>query len=847
MSSSDSRTPRLVNNLNLKIIAPNGTEYSPFVMPFVGTWTQASMDLPATTGTNNTDNVEQVRIALPPVQGSYRAVVTYSGTLVNNAQRYSLLLSGSSVEDAPPLPLAIATVSPDSGLSGNVTIDLTGTGLRADTSVKLARSGEPDITATGTSLVGEILRCTLNLTGAAAGIWDVVATNPDSQTSTLPGAFTVIGAIWSENFDGPVSGWASQALTGSNAWSLVTSSNHSPTTSYFAPGPSSKTTASLTSPSVAIPLAATNLQLKFWQNRNLQNDRDAGRLEFSINNGAWFDIDSQGSGAAFASNGYNSIVKGTGPPSGRSDFAGLRAWSGNTNGYDETIVNLTDTTKYAGKNLQIRWVIATDSGTASGGWNIDSIAILGGGDFTNQAPLVTLAAKTSSTELVTDVDTSVHQIVRGTATDLSVTAFDDGGESSLIYTWAVTDGPAFPVFFSANASNPAKNTTISFESTGDYRLSVSIRDGQGLTVTDSVNIRVAQTATGIITSPVAVTLAVGSSQPFTASLLDQFSFPMASQPSSFTWTAAGGGTVSGSGSFTASAVGGPFPITATSGGFSNTSSVTVTPAPASISLSDLNPTYDGVAKSVAISTNPPNLAFSVSYDGSTTPPKNVGSYAVEANITDPNYQGSATGTLVIAKAGVTLVLSGLAQDYDGAPKSVTATTTPEGIAHSLTYDGSAQAPVETGTYTVLATITDPNYSGSSTGALVIFPGNTLVAWQSLHFTEGERLAGLSRNGSDPDLDGLSNLAEYALGTSPRSFTPSPNAIRSPDGLSITFNRPEKLPDVVYGAESSEDLMKWDPVPLETISTGSTETLRARDPLTEGNPKIRFLRLRFDPK
>ena len=43
-STSDLRTSRLVNNLNMKIVAPGGAEYLPYVMPFVGTWTQASMD-----------------------------------------------------------------------------------------------------------------------------------------------------------------------------------------------------------------------------------------------------------------------------------------------------------------------------------------------------------------------------------------------------------------------------------------------------------------------------------------------------------------------------------------------------------------------------------------------------------------------------------------------------------------------------------------------------------------------------------------------------------------------------------------------------------------------------------
>ncbi len=49
------------------------------------------MDLPATTGINNTDNVEQVRIAAPPAAGTYQAVVCFAGTLTNSSQYYSLL------------------------------------------------------------------------------------------------------------------------------------------------------------------------------------------------------------------------------------------------------------------------------------------------------------------------------------------------------------------------------------------------------------------------------------------------------------------------------------------------------------------------------------------------------------------------------------------------------------------------------------------------------------------------------------------------------------------------------------------------------------------------------------
>ena len=63
---------------------------------------------------------------------------------------------------------------------------------------------------------------------------------------------------------------------------------------------------------IDIPAAATDIQLKFWHEYQFQNERDGGRLEFSINGGTWFDVTDSGSGASFASNGYNATLKGTG-------------------------------------------------------------------------------------------------------------------------------------------------------------------------------------------------------------------------------------------------------------------------------------------------------------------------------------------------------------------------------------------------------------------------------------------------------------------------------------------------------------------------------------------------------
>lgn len=770
-TTSDSRTARLVNNLNLKIIAPGGAAYLPFVMPFVGTWTQASMDLPATTGTNVTDNVEQVRLASPPAAGVYQAVVSYSGTLANSAQNYSLLISGSSAEEPPPPVLALSGVSPASALSGgSATLTLTGSGLRATTAVTLVRAGQPDIIATGEQLAGENLICQVDLTGASAGLWDVVASNPSPYpgTSTLVGAFTVTGAVWGENFDGTVTGWSIAELTGTNTWTLSSTRYKSPSKSYFAAGPSTRSSTALVSPSIFVSSGATDLQFKFWHWFNLQSRKDGGRLEFQIDNGAWTDIVASGTGNTFASNGYGNTLN-----SNTNDYNGKSAWTGTSGGvFVETVVNLNTTANYAGKNLRFRWILATNSVTSSSGWNVDSISLVGGGNLTNQPPTIATAPTSGSTVTVTDGEGVVRQVVSGTTANLTVLGADDGGESALTYTWAGAAGPA-PVSFSPNQSNGAKATTVSFDTAGDYDLSVSVADPQGLATTGTLNLRVGQIATGVEVTPGFVSLTVGGAQQFSALTVDQFGIPMASQPGTFAWSASGGGTVNSTGLYQTDLAGGPYAITATSGSLSGLASVTVNRLPASVELGNLQ------------------------------------------------------------------------QIEDGAPKPVSVTTVPAGLAVSVTYNGSATVPVAAGSYAVVAMVSDPNYQGGAEGTLVIDPAAGWTAWQNENFTGPERDAGLADDLADPDGDGLVNLAEYALGTDPGEATAGmvPDVV---DGsLVLIFTRPAGLPDVIYAAEHSDGLGVWDAVALEVLHTeGDTDTVKVSVPVATGDPARHFIRLKF---
>ncbi len=173
--------------------------------------------------------------------------------------------------------------------------------------------------------------------------------------------------------------------------------------------------------------------------------------------------------------------------------------------------------------------------------------------------------------------------------------------------------------------------------------------------------------------------------------------------------------------------------TVTEPGYSGSASGTlvVSQASATIALGGLTQTYDGTPRVVTATTTPPGLAVSVTYDGNAGAPTGVGSYAVAATVTDPNYSGSAGGTLVVSQASATVTLGGLTQTYDGTPRVVTATTTPPGLAVSVTYDGSASAPTDVGSYSIVAVIADPSYTGAANGTLVVGPGAATVALDGL--------------------------------------------------------------------------------------------------------------------
>jgi len=96
-ATHDSRTPVLVNDLDLKIVGPGGTNY-PYRLDYANPSANATAS-----AENDVDNVEQVYLSAPAA-GTYTIVVDYDGILQDGEQQYSLLVSGLSTNTVPENP-----------------------------------------------------------------------------------------------------------------------------------------------------------------------------------------------------------------------------------------------------------------------------------------------------------------------------------------------------------------------------------------------------------------------------------------------------------------------------------------------------------------------------------------------------------------------------------------------------------------------------------------------------------------------------------------------------------------------------------------------------------------------
>jgi hypothetical protein len=129
-----------------------------------------------------------------------------------------------------------------------------------------------------------------------------------------------------------------------------------------------------------------------------------------------------------------------------------------------------------------------------------------------------------------------------------------------------------------------------------------------------------------------------------------------------------------------------------------------------------------------------------------------------------NFEVSySLGQLTINKAQASIELYDTEQTYDGSPRNVSYTTSPEGLAVELTYDESTNIPVNAGTYNLSGIIYDPNYQGNVSGTLTINPAVANIILLNLAHTydaEVKTTGVITTYGDDPSDLGLDVIISY---------------------------------------------------------------------------------------
>jgi hypothetical protein len=139
----------------------------------------------------NTVKVTQVNPSTVPIrQSSVTALPVTAGTASTAAATTAPVTTGT-----PAMKPQVKDITPDSGKAGtSVSItDLQGNGFQSGASVKLAKLSSTDIPAANVNVLSPShISCTFSIpANATVGIWDLVVTNPDGQSTRYSNVFTV--------------------------------------------------------------------------------------------------------------------------------------------------------------------------------------------------------------------------------------------------------------------------------------------------------------------------------------------------------------------------------------------------------------------------------------------------------------------------------------------------------------------------------------------------------------------------------------------------------------------------------------------------------------------------------
>ena len=266
----------------------------------------------------------------------------------------------------------------------------------------------------------------------------------------------------------------------------------------------------------------------------------------------------------------------------------------------------------------------------------------------------------------------------------------------------------------------------------------------GVTAASKSGVVVGTGAITVVVTPAAVTVQVGGTQQFTATVIGP-------TDTDVTWSASGG-SVSSTGLYTAPGTAGSYTVTATSildSTKSSSATVTVTTTPPPIGIS-INPTLasitaGGTQQFTATVTGTTNTAVTWSASGGTisntglyTAPSSAGIYSVTAtSVADSSKSASAAVTVSAGAPAIAVsvspsspsIQSGTTQQFTATVTGTTNTAvTWSASGGSISSTGLYNAPASAGTYSIIATsVADATKSGIATVTVTAAPPVVLVA------------------------------------------------------------------------------------------------------------------------
>lgn len=227
-------------------------------------------------------------------------------------------------------------------------------------------------------------------------------------------------------------------------------------------------------------------------------------------------------------------------------------------------------------------VVSNVFGTAASSWTAE---VLTGSSSSGQVNFSVIAPATLG------ISANPNPVSGRTA---ALSVVNGGTDTSTKFAWSATTVPsgATTPTYSANNSNAAKASTVTFSKAGTYVLKLTSTTGTTVK-TATISLVVKQTLTSVLVTPATASLAAGgATKQLAASAKDQFGNSLSAQPT-FNWTIDSGGigSVTTAGLYTSPATAtGSAKVRATASGssLSGSSTVTVTSAVPLFSVAKVN-------------------------------------------------------------------------------------------------------------------------------------------------------------------------------------------------------------------------------------------------------------------